>query len=100
MGILMKLLVVVTRASALLKSQGPQFHQVLFGDNATEVANNATLPMSPMVYPDYCIHVTWVLWCMLLCCCYCMLCVIPRSSVPPNLSTQQCNTTNVSHCLS
>jgi hypothetical protein len=26
--------------------------QVLFGDNATEVANNAALPMCPVVYHD------------------------------------------------
>jgi|GWRWMinimDraft_5_1066013.scaffolds.fasta_scaffold110519_2 hypothetical protein len=66
MGILVIRLDVVMHATVLLlmafvyPGRGHNSPRVLFGDNATEVTNNAALPMSPMVYHDYSIHVTWV----------------------------------------
>jgi hypothetical protein len=43
---------------------GHDYPIVLFGHNATEVANQALLPMCPIVYPDYRKHVMWVFWCV------------------------------------
>ena len=63
MGILVNGLVVVMHANVLLLLDfvypgGHISPQVLFDDNATKVTNNTTLPMFPMVYHKYSIHVT------------------------------------------
>ena len=56
MSILVNRLVVVMHATVLLLLDfvypGGHIPPVLFGDNATEVANNAALPMCPVVYHD------------------------------------------------